>query len=222
MTFLNPQVACLSVFLLERRGSVGIRVSLQAHRGSAAFLVACSSPGCWEGFCAEVGCRYGSWRVWSICFLRWSAHLLAIPKSRILDTSNGIFTVGVGCEFPSHSLCSACFPRGCLGPCSAWAGHLSRECFLTPNVQEVLGRDVAEILCLHFLFLFLLTPLVQARVLPARAALAFLVLVHVWDFVLQERWERLVFDHQCLMPRALGMARHWCGCLVKDSGLQPG
>lgn len=75
-------------------------------------------------------------------------------------------------------------------------------------MQEALWRDVAEILCLHFLFLFLLTPLVQARVLPAWAALAFLVLVHVWDFVLQERQEGLVFDHQCLMPRALGMARH--------------
>lgn len=120
-----------------------------------------------------------------------------LPKSRIHDTSNGIFTVGVGCEFPPNSLCLADFPRGCLGPCSAWAGHLSCECFLPPNVQEAVWRDVAEILCLHFLFLFLLTPPRQPRVLPAPAALAFLVLGHVRWFMLYKRWEGLICDHQC-------------------------
>lgn len=92
--------------------------------------------------------------------------------------------MGVGSEFPSNSLCLVYFPRGCLGPCSAWAGHLSCVCFLTPNVQEAVWRDVAEILCLHFLFLFLLTPLMQARVLPAPVALGFLLLGHGWYFML--------------------------------------
>lgn len=108
-----------------------------------------------------------------------------------------------------------------MGPCSAWAGHLSCECFLTPNVQEGLWRDVEEILCLHFLFLFLLTPLMQAHVLPARAASGFLVLGQVWCFMLYKRWERLVFDHQC-RPGRCPMRLAWPGTgvavLVKHSG----
>lgn len=65
------------------------------------------------------------------------------------------------------------FPGGCLGPqpCSALAGHLSHQCFLAPHVREVVLGDVAEILCLHFLFLFLLASPSQACALPARTAL---------------------------------------------------
>lgn len=65
------------------------------------------------------------------------------------------------------------FPGGCLGPqhCSARAGHLSHQCFLAPHVREVVLGDVAEILCLHFLFLFLLASPRQACALPARTAL---------------------------------------------------
>lgn len=86
------------------------------------------------------------------------------------------------------------FPQGLFGALLSlgWASLLC--VFPDSNVQEAVWRDVAEILCLRFLFLFLLTPLMQARVLPAPAALGFLVLGHVWYFMLHKRWEGLGSD----------------------------
>ena len=107
-----------------------------------------------------VGCRYRSRRASSTCFLGCSHMCLSSPNPGLLTCQVGFLPWIWAVNFHLFPRALICFPGGCLGPrpCSPRAGHLSHKCFLAPCVREAVLGDVAEILCLRFLFLFLLAP----------------------------------------------------------------
>lgn len=129
------------------------------------------------------------------CCLRYSTYVFVIPISRALDTSGGIFAVDVGCEFPPISL--------------GWL--LSHKCFLAPHVREALLGDVAEILCLRFLFLFLLAfPATRVRCWLGRpCAPCFGPCLLMYTL---HKWKGLVFLTAGVSPVRSVIPGRCCGC----------